>query len=332
MTIIRRPLFTLLKALATLFVVVVAAAVFFSVWAMFRERETRESVAPENGHVVHAADVSLFYQTVGNPDDPPVILIHGMAAWSGTWRQTMDALAEAGWYAIAFDLPPFGFSERPSDRSYWRVSQATRILAAIDSLHIEKPILVAHSYGSRGALDAVLREEDVFKALVLVDSALDGIYDDTPASPGAIRFVLSLAPLRYAIVATTMTNPLLSRTLLKQFMHRDEAASRETLAVYAAPGVLKDSTQDMGLWLRGFISNEDRGLSSDRSMYARITLPTTIIWGEEDTTTPLSQGKQLAGYIRNASLIVLPDVGHIPHVENAPVFNTALLDALRPLQ
>jgi pimeloyl-ACP methyl ester carboxylesterase len=38
----------------------------------------------------------------------PVVLIHGSAAWGGTWRVTTDALAARGYRVVAGDLPPFG--------------------------------------------------------------------------------------------------------------------------------------------------------------------------------------------------------------------------------
>lgn len=67
------------------------------------------------------------------------------------------------------------------------------------------------------------------------------------------------------------------------------------------------------------------GLSSDPAAYHTLTMPTLLLWGKRDTLTPLSQGEHLQQILPNAELVVLPEVGHIPHIEDTEAFTVALL-------
>ena len=59
----------------------------------------------------------------------------------------MTTLAGAGFHAIALDLPPFGFSQRPANARYDKQSQGKRILGVIDGLSLNSVVLVGHSFG-----------------------------------------------------------------------------------------------------------------------------------------------------------------------------------------
>ena len=308
-------------------VLVVGGILFaFSVFALVRERDAGKTAAPDTGTFISAGDVELFVQTAGDKKNPPIMLVHGMAAWSETWRPVMEMLAERGWYVLAVDMPPFGFSERPEGGDFWRTAQAHRLNALLDTLAIQKITIVGHSYGSRSVLETAMRYPERVQALVLVDPALSGIYSTTTTSSGATTFLVN-AVLRYPIIASTMTNPFLSRFLLAKFIHDPADASDEILNVYRRPATLRASTEDLGAWLRGFMTGKDMGLSSDRENYSSLK-KVALIWGEEDTTTPLAQGEQLQKMIPKSTLVVIPNVGHIPQIEDTPAFNKALLKAL----
>jgi pimeloyl-ACP methyl ester carboxylesterase len=318
------------RTVLVILLLVLSVPAVFTAWAMAREQSHARFVAPQSGQFVHAGDVNLFVQTAGNPQNPAVVLLHGMAAWSETWRQTIDVLAESGWYVVAIDMPPFGYSDRPADHSYWRASQVPRLHALFEELHLETPIVVAHSYGSRGALELAMKEPKSLRGLVLVDPALSSIYSDTGSSTtSAVNLAISVPPLRHVLVAMTMTNPLMSKYLLQSFMFKKDAATDTVIAVYQRPNVLKNSTRDFGYWMQGFLRGDDTGLSSDPENYKKIAIPVTIFWGREDVTTPLAQGEFLESIIPQSRLIVLDGVGHMPHIEDTDTFNALLLQALK---
>jgi type IV secretory pathway VirJ component len=132
----------------------VAILVAFRTMASRRETRTRAEAVPPTGHFVRAADVEMFVQEAGPPDGRAVLLIHGTGAWSEIWRRTFDTLAAQGYHAVAVDMPPFGYSQRPANVNYADESQARRILGVINALRLERVTLVGHSFGSRPTMEA----------------------------------------------------------------------------------------------------------------------------------------------------------------------------------
>jgi pimeloyl-ACP methyl ester carboxylesterase len=55
-----------------------------------------------------------------------------------------------------------------------------------------------------------------------------------------------------------------------------------------------------------------------------------LIWGAADSVTPLAQGRALQRWMPRATLAVIPDVGHIPHLEAPAEFALVLLAAIGP--
>jgi pimeloyl-ACP methyl ester carboxylesterase len=167
----------LIRWLVNLLVVLLIGTAFvlagFRLAAARREIHSRSEAAPSTGHFYHAADVQMFVQEDGPLDGPPVVLIHGTGAWSEIWRGTMHALAGAGYRAIALDMPPFGYSTRPTSNDYGDSAQARRILATLDSLGAKRFTFVGHSFGGRATMEATFMAPERVSKLVLVDAALE---------------------------------------------------------------------------------------------------------------------------------------------------------------
>ena len=166
-----------------------------NVAAVMRETRTVEELAPKTGRWVQIPEGRIFVQEAGKPDAPPVLLIHGTAAWSEVWRPAMNALAAGGYRAIAMDVPPFGFSERPRNADFTRATQAARIIATLDALKIDKVQIVAHSIGAAPAMEAILRAQERFSGVVLVCGALGVSKPSSPpegALAGSLIIPLSL--------------------------------------------------------------------------------------------------------------------------------------------
>jgi pimeloyl-ACP methyl ester carboxylesterase len=291
-----------------------------------RETKTRLDGAPSAGRFVRAADVEMFIQELGPKNAPVVLFVHGMGAWSELWRSTLDATAAAGFRAVAIDLPPFGYSERPPQNTYGRSHQARRILGVIDALGVKQVTLVGHSFGGGPTMEAVLLAPDRVERLVLADAAI-GV-DAPDDSPGLATSVLGLRPLRNALVSATVTNPRLTRRLLTQFVAKTDAVTDARVAVLQRPLEVQGATDAFGDWLLDFVTSRETLLSKQPSAYAALAVPTLIIWGDRDATTPLEQGQQLARLIAGAKLSVMTGVGHMPQIEDVEQFNRLLLTFL----
>ena len=82
-------------------------------------------------------------------------------------------------------------------------------------------------------------------------------------------------------------------------------------------------------WLGPFATTRTSSMATDRSRYAKIEIPTMVLWGAKDSITPIAQGQDLVHLIPGARLEVLPLAGHIPAIEDERTFNAALLEFLR---
>jgi pimeloyl-ACP methyl ester carboxylesterase len=242
----------------------------------------------------------------------------------------MEALAVEGYHAIALDLPPFGYSERPRSPSYGAHAQGERILAVLDALGIRSATLVGHSFGARPTMEALFLAPAKVRSLVLVDAALG--LDQGAGAGSSPHWLLDAAvaarPVRDVLVASTITNPLLSRPILQRLIAKDEAATDERIAVLQQPMVLQGTTPALGSWLAQFIAPARASMGSDRERYRSLAMPVLVLWGSSDDITPLPQGRDLASLIPGAELVVLDGVGHIPAIEDPRGFNRALLDFL----
>jgi pimeloyl-ACP methyl ester carboxylesterase len=323
MVILRR---TIVGILLVAFVVPAA----FVALAARRERDVAADAAPATGRWVVGADVRMFVQEAGPGDGPLVLLVHGTGAWSETWRPTLTALGAAGFRAVALDLPPFGYSERPVDAGYTKAEQGARILAVLDALGSAPAVLVGHSFGGGPTVEAALQRPERVRALVLVDAALGIVADGTTPvpPPTLVRTALAIGPLRTSLVAAFLTNPSFTRRLLRGFVADPAAATDERVAIYQRPLTIWGSTAAIARWLPELAAPSAPSRSESAAVYRALAMPVVAIWGDRDTVTPLAQGEQLVRLVPHGRLEVLPGVGHIPQIERPDAFNALLVRSL----
>ncbi|AUH33803.1 alpha/beta fold hydrolase [Paracoccus tegillarcae] len=294
--------------------------------AALREAQPLAAVLPAEGQLIETEAGSLFVQDLGPRDGPVLLFLHGTAAWSGLWRPTLEAMAGQGYRAIALDMPPFGFSQRDPAGRYDRAHQAQVVHALIRALQI-RPVLVAHSFGAGPGVEAVMQTPGAFAGLVVVDGALA-----IGAQPSQLPLPLRSDWMRQAGIAVTATNPMMTRRLLASFLHVKSAATDEVVDILQRPMTRQGSTAAFADWLPSLLTVPSDALSIRPDSYRDLCLPTVFLWGQEDTVTPLEQGRQAAGLVPGAALLVMPNTGHIPQIETPAPFLDALQQGLRRIK
>ena len=98
-----------------------------------------------------------------------IVLVHGFRAHARWWDHVAPALTDRH-RVVAFDLSGMGDSDRRT--TYSRVLHGREILAVADAAGIERPIVIAHSYGAIAALTAAHAHPDRMRRLIVVDAAL----------------------------------------------------------------------------------------------------------------------------------------------------------------
>jgi pimeloyl-ACP methyl ester carboxylesterase len=288
-------------------------------------RETEQRRVPDrSGSFVHTAEGEFRYQERGGQGGRPVLFIGGTMASSDTFVPLMDELCDAALRCLALDLPPFGYSQRPSDGSYSRERQAARVASLIRELGLRDTVLVGHSFGAGPTVETALRYPQEVHTFVLMAGAL-GL--DAPPPARAVRAVFAVPPLRTAISAATFANPWAIRASMRKFIEDDAKLTAEVAERFTAQTRMKGTAEAAGLWARSaFFSDESGSRSGQRSSYRAYDRPVLLVWGDKDVATPLAQAEDLAKLLPRCRLEVIPSVNHFPHVEA----QSAAVAALRP--
>lgn len=254
---------------------------------------------------------------VGNPET--VILVHGLGQNGLTdWLKVVPAL-EDKYHVVAFDLPGFGYSQKPKGR-YSPTNYARLIQWVVEQTGRERVHLVGHSMGGAVALRYAASFPERVDRLVLASVA--GVLQRT----AFLKHTAEL-PLEESEVAT---DPL------------KRATSRVKSWGDSLVEVLSSSMPDPTPILRH--SNVAwNGLLSDRpninaamalidedfsGAIASVEAPTLILWGTEDQVAPPRTGRMLAGRLQRADLELIQDAGHPLMRSHAQEFNQHLLTFL----
>ncbi|TAG15219.1 MAG: alpha/beta hydrolase [Rhodobacterales bacterium] len=311
--------------LTILIFVVVIGLLGLRLAASLREIAILPGQVPAEGRVVETALGAIYVEEVGPEAGPVILLVHGSVGWSRMWRPTQQALADAGYRTIAFDMPPMGWSFRDAGGDYSRQTQGQRLLALVRALEV-RPVVVAHSFGAGAAAEAAMSNPAALAGLIVVSGAigLGGPDGGTPPWPLGNPFMRELA------VSATVTNPPAMGPLLRMFLHRKEAATPEVIEMLLQPNRRPGTTSAIADWLTSLLVPPAGAGSTTAEGWQAMTLPLAFIWGDRDTATPIAQGEALAD-LTGAPLFILDEVGHIPQIEDPARFDATLLAALAEL-
>ena len=317
------------SVLGALLLLIAAAGWAFMRQADAYQKDDRVATAPKLGAFVDAGDTRVFVQRLGDPRAPAVVFIHGTGSWSSAWQQSMQTAVKSGYQAVSIDMPPFGYSLPPISADYTKPAQARRLLAALDSMGIEKATFVAHSFGAAPVVEALMTRPSQADALVMVAGAL-GL--DAPITDGKDSLVQAL--LRYKWVseplsAALLSNPSFTRTLVRSFASEKDSATQYWVSLYQQPLTLRGCYQEIAKWLPELVAGRADARSDNPLAYATLPFPVTLVWGETDTVTPLSQGQHLHDLIPGSTLVTIPRAGHVPQMEEAELFQSTLAQVLR---
>jgi pimeloyl-ACP methyl ester carboxylesterase len=268
--------------------------------------KNRESVFHcDYSRFVSVDGVEIHYQEAGNPDDPPLLLIHGFASSTLVWSKVLLELAAAGFRVIAADLAGYGYSGKPRHMDYTIGSQAGMLVGLLDKLRIEKTAIVGSSYGAAVGATIALDYPERVEKLVMVGA----VTNNAPTRYLLMRLFSS--PIIGDIVSPFLLG---SRRLLRRRMKRvydrhswamDEKRVTARHLPLRVAGAHRAIIRTVRRW------DADR-ISRDAHL---IRQPVLLLWGENDREVPLRNGESLQQEIPQSRLIVFRDCGHLPHEE-----------------
>jgi pimeloyl-ACP methyl ester carboxylesterase len=243
-------------------------------------------------------------------EGPPLVLLHGAGDNSLDWRWVLPALARDH-RVYAPELPGSPDSARPA-AAYSPAFFERFVATFVDALGTGRATFVGNSLGGLIALRLALSEPDRVRALVLVDGAGLGSAIN-PLFTSVNIPLLGEAAMPFWRTPVGAYQRAWGRTALL-FAHPPGSVPRQWLAeqcrLAQSPGYLEAHLSV----LRTIVSPlGQREVLVDR--LPSLKVPTLVVWGERDRVFPESQARGAVGRLRDGSLAIIPDCGHMPHVE-----------------
>lgn len=236
-----------------------------------------------------------FHYTVQG-EGAPIILMHGWGC-NLTTLQSVEKVAMENHKVYNVDFPGFGESREPSQ--VWGVEEYTQLIEQfVKAENIENPILLGHSFGGRVGI--LYSSRNKVNKLILVDAA----------------GVKPRRSLKYYFKVYTYK---LGKKLMP-LIYGKERAQQRIDAMRAKRG--SSDYNNASPMMRAILSkvvNEDL-----KEKMPLIKAPTLLIWGENDTATPLRDAKIMEKLIPNAGLVSFPGCGHYSFLDNPFQFAAVL--------
>ena len=232
----------------------------------------------------------LVYDRRGPGSGPPVVLLHGLGGSAASFALLAARLASSSRRVLVLDLPGHGRNRlRRGEEAAGLMEQAQALASALAEL-AEPAVLIGNSLGGALCLNAAVVAPARVRAVVglspagapLLEADRESVRD---AFRGDLRAALEIPGRLYR------RPPRLARLFARDLARHFAAAPVQRLLAQAGEQAL---------------------LPED---LARIEQPVLILWGESDGILPASSVEWFRKHLRNGTVEILPECGHLPQIE-----------------
>ena len=255
---------------------------------------------------------------------PPLILLHGLLAYSFSWRFALPALAPFA-TVYALDQLGAGFSDRPKGLDHSMRGTALRVLTFASNLGLSSFDLLGTSRGGAVAMcaaaESLTRDLPRVRRLILVcpvnpyspHGTRLAPFLGTPFGARGFRWVVARMPFLFSyghgrLYADPVNIPA------------DSLKGYE--APLATPGFFEHGLSIVKTWTAD--------LKELEQLLPRLrAIPTLLVWGDKDPAVYVSSMEPLARNFAHVQKVVFRGVGHLPYEECPEEFNKALIDFLK---
>ena len=238
----------------------------------------------------------------------PLVLLHG--GWGGAemhWAPVWDALA-GECRVIAPEFPGLAYESSWVPRSL--EESVDWVEKLLDATETRATWIAGNSFGAAVASRVASRSPERCLGLILVDGG------PPPTMPAVVRFLIRQWPLRHAMVSMLRRSAYTPSTLHQAFADPQRApAELQALLTQRRPRQLLIVSE---------IILADRPVDPPRG-------PTLVVWGAEDRLpgSTARMRRRLVRSLANARLVIVPDAGHLPQVEQPDQFARAVVEFVR---
>jgi 3-oxoadipate enol-lactonase len=241
----------------------------------------------------------------------PVVLLHGYPFDKSMWSGQLEALAAAGFRAIAPDLR--GLGETKSSGEIATMDDMARDVAALlDQLRLEQAVICGLSMGGYVAFEFVRLFPARVLGLVLAGTRAPA--DNEQEKAGREQQVQTM--LRAGMVPISIAT--LPKLLAKQTLAEKPAVVKRVRAM-----ITRSDPKGAAAAQRGMAARRDY-----TEHLSKINVPTLIIVGREDSIRPIADAEFMHSGIRDSRLEIIENAAHMTNMEQPEVFNRVLIEFL----
>jgi pimeloyl-ACP methyl ester carboxylesterase len=214
-------------------------------------------------------------------EGPPVVLVHGIPTSPRLWRHVVPSVSGR---CLAWEMLGYGASiPDAGQRDIGLSAQADRLLAWLDTVQIDAPVLVGHDLGGGVAQIAAARAPGRFSGLVLTNSVC---YDSWPIP--SVKMMRRAAPLLRHLPEVGLYPSFVQ---LLQRGHDDRKQARESIGVHWQPYVTHGAARSLMRQVTSLCVHDTLAVA-DR--LPSLGIPAKVVWGEADQFQKVAYGRRLA--------------------------------------
>ena len=254
---------------------------------------------------------NINYVERGDPRATPVVFVHGFPFSHEMWTPQLDVVSRS-YRVIAYDVRGHGLSDI-GDGQYTIEAHVDDLFGLIDHLGLGAVILVGLSMGGYIVLRALEREQNRFLAAALCDTR-----PEADSNEGKLRRFASIAAVRKSGSAAFAENFVKAVFAPATFAANPEAIAAIRRIIEHTPPLSIAGTQ-LALASR----------TDTTGSLPAIRIPTLILVGEQDVTTPPEASRLMHERIPGSELHIISGAAHMSNLENTGEFNRHLLAFLQ---
>jgi len=239
-------------------------------------------------------DLGISYLCEGQ--GKPFVIFHGWGCNKEMFQFMIDTYCDR-YKVYCFDLPGFGESKEP-EHPFNTEDYCDRMLQVFNRLQIHKPVVMGHSFGGRILIKMAGKVD--FEKMILTGSA--GVVNPRPLSYYVKIYTYKALKRLYSI---SFINKMFPELLSKKQASAGSEDYRNASAMMRQ--------------VLSIVVNEDL-----RDEFTNVKVPSLLIWGEDDTATPLRDGQLMEKTFKDAGLVVFEGGTHYAFLEQRNRFITVL--------
>jgi len=254
--------------------------------------------------------ISLNYKVTG--DGNPIVLIHGHPFDHTMWYPQVVAFSDS-YKVVTPDLRGYGQSGLPASGNTRFEDYATDVLLLLDFLGVDSFHICGLSMGGQVIMEMFRQAPGRVKSLIFADTFASL---DTP----------QVKQGRYDAADRLEKEGMDSYAdeVIYKMIKPSHVSSMPDVAAHIIKMMKATSPSAAAIALRARAERIDYL----NEVFAQINIPTLAIVGMEDEFTPVAKAEEMKQHLKNCTLVVIEDAGHMPNLEHPDEFNQVLLDFL----